>query len=876
MSIASRIESMTEHLTSDWNIIDSLGLYAKKLQKEYTQVDYIESSSNQYIDTGVNADYKLDIKYTIEKAVSGSLIFGAIYNNNGSYIRYHAGVNRNKYSFFILNNSTFTTINDDANVKHDFYIKATDRTVSVDGTTYEMPETTTTDTGLNFWLFRRNSNTTNLMNYSSLKLYSCQMYYENELVRDFIPCYRNSDNEVGLYDLVNDVFYTNQGTGAFTYGQVQEEHIDKNIENIKEPLDLFYNEVSDKTNLSQNGVVGRTSQESTTGKNLIKFSDAKSYAYINGVPANLTGTNYVTSSDDNSFSITYLSNLFIGVVSDIMELQPDTQYTISFNRTQNSNFQQRVHFLNVAIDGTLSLNRANNAGVYGSPYTYTFTTGETGRTAIMISVNNSTPRGESETIKNIQVELGSTATEFEPYTNGASPNPDYPQPINNLSRDVPYKVSGKNLFKASSSNYKQGLTITYDSDTGEITFGGTTTGGYPTLSNYTNTYIPAGTYTFSIDKTLPYTIFCRFRNASGQYPTVISIGSGELSKTITTTYDAVRLELVYSVVTSGITIPETTIKPMIEKGLAASTFEPYISQIFNIPLKSKNLFDKDSEDIGHVYSSTGSYDISGLWNTSDWIKASDYITISASTTGSMNILLSEFDNSKIFIQRTQQMATSKTYNLNTNTKYVRLSYKNDIGIYDIQIEESSAPTDYESYYDIELCEIDTYEDKIYSSNGRFYLYKETTKYNLFELPYTYSGSSTTPVDRTSLLVTNMGFKSTYLSNIVKSSLQNDSSIPNRVITNMGTTGTWWLTLTNNLTGVNSSDDNTTKVSKIITYLQSKKAVLITYLTTPTTTEITQENYPSLYNALKQIQDYLTSYKINKEFILGYSSPEIEY
>jgi hypothetical protein len=48
------------------------------------------------------------------------------------------------------------------------------------------------------------------------------------------------------------------------------------------------------------------------------------------------------------------------------------------------------------------------------------------------------------------------------------------------------------------------------------------------------------------------------------------------------------------------------------------------------------------------------------------------------------------------------------------------------------------------------------------------------------------------------------------------------------------------------------------------------------LSTPTTTEITQDNYPALYNALKQIQDYLTAYKINKEFILGYFSPEIEY
>ena len=34
--------------------------------------------------------------------------------------------------------------------------------------------------------------------------------------------------------------------------------------------------------------------------------------------------------------------------------------------------------------------------------------------------------------------------------------------------------------------------------------------------------------------------------------------------------------------------------------------------------------------------------------------------------------------------------------------------------------------------------------------------------------------------------------------------------------------------------------------------------------------------PSMYATLKQIQDYLTAYRINKEFILGYSSPEIEY
>ena len=51
-----------------------------------------------------------------------------------------------------------------------------------------------------------------------MKLYSCQMYYEDTLIRNFIPCYRKLDNEIGMYDLVSNQFYTNAGTGVFLMG----------------------------------------------------------------------------------------------------------------------------------------------------------------------------------------------------------------------------------------------------------------------------------------------------------------------------------------------------------------------------------------------------------------------------------------------------------------------------------------------------------------------------------------------------------------------------------------------------------------------------------------------------------------------------------
>lgn len=58
-------------------------------------------------------------------------------------------------------------------------------------------------------------------NYCSYKIYNVQISQENTITRNFIPCYRKSDNKPGLYDTINDVFYTNANASAsqdFTIG----------------------------------------------------------------------------------------------------------------------------------------------------------------------------------------------------------------------------------------------------------------------------------------------------------------------------------------------------------------------------------------------------------------------------------------------------------------------------------------------------------------------------------------------------------------------------------------------------------------------------------------------------------------------------------
>lgn len=55
-------------------------------------------------------------------------------------------------------------------------------------------------------------------NKSKMKLYELKISEQDKITYDFVPCYRKTDNVAGLYDLVNDKFYENSGTGEFTPG----------------------------------------------------------------------------------------------------------------------------------------------------------------------------------------------------------------------------------------------------------------------------------------------------------------------------------------------------------------------------------------------------------------------------------------------------------------------------------------------------------------------------------------------------------------------------------------------------------------------------------------------------------------------------------
>lgn len=101
----------------------------------------------------------------------------------------------------------------------------------------------------------------------------------------------------------------------------------------------------------------------------------------------------------------------------------------------------------------------------------------------------------TEDLKWVQVEKGTVTTAYEPYTNGASPNPEYPQDINGVgdSGEVEVTVTGKNLLKGLVYKIVNGVTFNVYDD-GRVVVKGTATANAFIDTRLT---FPAGNYVLS-------------------------------------------------------------------------------------------------------------------------------------------------------------------------------------------------------------------------------------------------------------------------------------------------------------------------------------------------------------------------------------------
>lgn len=302
-------------------------------------------------------------------------------------------------------------------------------------------------------------------------------------------------------------------------------------------------------------VDGKSTQLTTTGKNLFDKSAVTSSRYINSSGG--------------------LSPWNMASASDYTPVEPNTIYTLSFASMCGN--QGLAFYTDANVESFISYTSVSSTTLL------TFTTPENAaylRFSCYITVLDSA-----------QLEAGSSATAYESYTGGKpSPRPDYPQEIVSVDEPIAH-ITNKNMLDLPSSL----VMLSYGGTWRVPTAGGesnvvTITDDSVTIDPHNSNYglyisigrFPAGTYTLSVTKLPAGAVTVYSHTTKPEYGTrdpskitaLVSGLSGQTSGSLTFTLDESQWLLIGVYVSSTSPIGVSNIQ--LELGSTATTYEPYL------------------------------------------------------------------------------------------------------------------------------------------------------------------------------------------------------------------------------------------------------------------------------------------------------------
>lgn len=207
---------------------------------DYQLVEYISSDGTaQYIDTGVSpSDYLNALRIEGDMAWNTSpagtstsqFLFGTGYYSSTQTSRrticvgYNQALDTSHTTYlngtYVGTGVTFTGSSLDT-TRRVYGIDQVDKLYIYGDQTQAFTTTVNGNLSRSIVIFAfRNSSSSGVpvARFANAKCYGFKIYASGTLIRDLVPARRISDSALGMYDKVNDAFYTNAGTGDFTAG----------------------------------------------------------------------------------------------------------------------------------------------------------------------------------------------------------------------------------------------------------------------------------------------------------------------------------------------------------------------------------------------------------------------------------------------------------------------------------------------------------------------------------------------------------------------------------------------------------------------------------------------------------------------------------
>lgn len=194
----------------------------------YQRVEYIQSTTGCRIDTDIFADnetgMELIAKYPTlaDRVPMGSRLDGNAtryytpypLSANSFYYGFNAGVTKSTGA--VANTLYRSSLNFLNNRVSSVKEEATNAIEFADVLTSTLSQHTA-PIGI-FCYLRVTSGETALQSSRDIIFYGARISQGREIVREYIPCYRKSDGEIGLYEKFTGQFLTNTGSGTFDKG----------------------------------------------------------------------------------------------------------------------------------------------------------------------------------------------------------------------------------------------------------------------------------------------------------------------------------------------------------------------------------------------------------------------------------------------------------------------------------------------------------------------------------------------------------------------------------------------------------------------------------------------------------------------------------
>ena len=186
-----------------------------RLPAEYQEVEYVESTGAQYINTNVTPT--TDIRIEMEFMYLGAGTSNSWLGLAGS--RDISSSSAKRFAFWQHRTSSvispnYSTFDPGTNSKIKPVQTGVKYTLATQGGNFYLDSvlkdsTTAVVTAFNkpIFIFDANSGGSRANRKTKMRVYSFKLFDGSSPIRDMVPCYRKSDSEIGLYDLVEDLFY---------------------------------------------------------------------------------------------------------------------------------------------------------------------------------------------------------------------------------------------------------------------------------------------------------------------------------------------------------------------------------------------------------------------------------------------------------------------------------------------------------------------------------------------------------------------------------------------------------------------------------------------------------------------------------------------